>query len=224
MVQGTRRTLRAASAAPPTPGVAVALADSLLFRLIRLVNRTARPFTETLARRYHLGLNEWRVLAVLSAHAELTPSMLADRIGIDRMSVSRSLSALERRDRISRRADPNDGRQVLVRATADGQALVEHVGTLALQREAELFRALDAPACAMLAQSVARLLARLDELDAPASNRGVHAEALRAGVITRSRKAHPPDKSRASASAPPPTRSATRRTEPTGSARPRARR
>ena len=154
MAAGSRRAARAAAAspAPPAHGVAVALADSLLFRLIRLVNRTARPFTETLARRYHLGLSEWRVLAVLAAHAELTASALADRIGIDKMSVSRSLATLERRGRIARRADPNDGRKVLVRATTDGRTLVEQVGTLAMQREAELFRTLDAASRARLDQ------------------------------------------------------------------------
>lgn len=226
MAAGSRRAARAvaASPAPPAHGVAVALADSLLFRLIRLVNRTARPFTETLARRYHLGLSEWRVLAVLAAHAELTASALADRIGIDKMSVSRSLATLERRGRIARRADPNDGRKVLVRATTDGRTLVEQVGTLAMQREAELFRALDAASRARLDQSVARLLARLDEIDAPRPGAAGNAAGLHTGVITRSRKARPQGTRRANASAPAPKRSAARRTAPTGSAPPRARR
>ena len=42
--------------------------SSVFFKLIRLVNLTARPFNEVIGKRHELKLNEWRVMVVLASH------------------------------------------------------------------------------------------------------------------------------------------------------------
>ena len=48
--------------------------SSLFFKLVRVVNLTARPFVETLARTHQLSLNEWRVMVVLASHPGVAAS------------------------------------------------------------------------------------------------------------------------------------------------------
>ena len=67
---------------------------TLLFAMVRLVNLTARPFQEGIGRRHRLGLSEWRVLAVLHAHPGSAAIEIAQRTGLDKMSVSRALATL----------------------------------------------------------------------------------------------------------------------------------
>ena len=103
--------------------------DSLFFRLVRVVNLTARPFSESIGRAHHLTLNEWRVLLVLANHPGVAASEVAALTGLDKMSVSRALGGLVRRGRVVRRVDPADKRRQLLRLSADGERLYERVGT-----------------------------------------------------------------------------------------------
>ena len=64
--------------------------DSIFFRLVRVVNLTARPFSESIGKAHRLSLNEWRVLLVLANHAGVAASDVATLTGLDKMSVSRA--------------------------------------------------------------------------------------------------------------------------------------
>ena len=76
--------------------------DSIFFRLVRVVNLTARPFSESIGKAHRLSLNEWRVLLVLANHAGIAASDVAALTGLDKMSVSRALSGLVQRNRVVR--------------------------------------------------------------------------------------------------------------------------
>jgi DNA-binding MarR family transcriptional regulator len=143
------------------PGARLPIDDSLFFKLVRLVNLTARPFVETLARTHQLSLNEWRVMVVLASHPGVAAHEVAEATGLDKMSVSRALSALARRRRIERRSDNADARRVLLQLNAAGRALYEAIGSMAAQREAQLFRGVGRAEQARLASLVDRLAAGL---------------------------------------------------------------
>ena len=115
------------------------IADSLFFKLVRLVNLTARPFSQTIGRANQLSLNDWRAMLVLANHPGLAASDVALLTGLDKMTVSRSIAALERRGRLLKREDPSDKRRTLLWLNAAGQRLFERIGTPAKQREAQLF-------------------------------------------------------------------------------------
>ena len=83
--------MNADAAAPPPPQVP-ATGDSVFFKLVRVVNLTARPFQQRVGRQDQLTLNEWRTMAVLGAQPGLTATQVADLTGLDKMAVSRALT------------------------------------------------------------------------------------------------------------------------------------
>ena len=165
-----RRAKPEAPADAPAEGAA--LDTSLFFQLIRVVNLTARPFQAAVGRRHQLTLNEWRVMMVLAAHAGIAATEVADRTGLDKMTVSRALAGLQRRGRLQRRSDAADQRKSRLFLTAEGRRLYALVAATARQREAQLFAGLSAAELHQLGATLARLaaasLASEESWDAPA--------------------------------------------------------
>jgi DNA-binding MarR family transcriptional regulator len=133
--------------------------SSVFFKLIRLVNLTARPFNEVIGKRYGLSLNEWRVMVVVASHPGCFATDVADYTGLDKMSVSRALAALAKVKRIDRFADAEDARRTHVALSKLGFELFERISESAAQREAQMFTSLSE-------LDITRLDATLDKLTA----------------------------------------------------------
>ncbi len=138
---------------------------TLLFAMVRLVNLTARPFQEGIGRRHRLGLSEWRVLAVLHGHPGSAASEIAQRTGLDKMSVSRALASLEAAGRVVRRPDPDDGRRALATLTPAGRALYRDLRGPARERERAVTGALSAAERRQLMALVHRMTESVLETD-----------------------------------------------------------
>src|SRR4029079_10784965 len=97
-------------AGPPARarGRALPVDDSIFFKLVRVVNLTARPFSESIGKAHRLSLNEWRVLLALAQHTPVRASEVAALTGLDKMSVSRAIAGLERHGRVVRKVDADD--------------------------------------------------------------------------------------------------------------------
>ncbi|MGJ7510505.1 MarR family winged helix-turn-helix transcriptional regulator [Variovorax sp. GT1P44] len=115
------------------------LKDSVFFKLVRVVNLTARPFQQRVGEQHQLTLNEWRTMAVLGAHPGLTATQVADLTGLDKMAVSRALAGLQRHKRLHRHEDPTDLRRNRLYLSSIGKDLYATVSAQAREREAELF-------------------------------------------------------------------------------------
>ena len=135
--------------------------DSIFFKLVRVVNLTARPFSESIGRSYHLSLNEWRILLVLANHPRVAASEVAALTGRDKMTVSRAIAALERRGRVVRKVDATDRRRMLLRLSAAGERLYERIGLPAKARERSLFRGIGDADQERLGRLLDRLIANL---------------------------------------------------------------
>ena len=132
--------MQAAAETLPSPGKPLPLDSSLFFKLVRVVNLTARPFQAGMGKAHQLNLNEWRVMVVLASHPGSAATDIADATGLDKMSVSRALSGLGRLDRVVLKNDANDQRRSQVYLSAAGHKLFARIGSHAIQREAELFK------------------------------------------------------------------------------------
>ena len=143
--------------------------DSVLFKLVRVVNLTAQPFSQSIGKAHHLALNDWRVLLVLAAHPGAAASEVAERTGLDKMSVSRAVDALVRRDRVVREPDAADRRRWRLRLTTEGTRLYRRIAEPARHREQLLFRGISAAERAALARMLDRLI---ENLAAPPRARG----------------------------------------------------
>lgn len=113
--------------------------SSLFFKLVRVVNLTARPFHDKVGRQHHLTLNEWRVMVVLASHPGIAATDVAEHTGQDKMSISRALAGLQRHGRLDRKPDPTDQRKSRLYLSSVGRRLFARIGALAKVREAELF-------------------------------------------------------------------------------------
>lgn len=154
-------TRRNAAPAPRLP-----FDSSLFFKLVRVVNLTARPFVETLSRDHQLTLNEWRAMVVLASHPGVAAREVADFTGLDKMSVSRALAALQRHGRLRREADPADARRTRLWLNARGQALFEAIGSHAATREVQLFGHLPKAELKRLDATIDKLIAALNKSEA----------------------------------------------------------
>lgn len=139
--------------------------SSLFFKLVRVVNQTARPFVETLARTHQLSLNEWRVMVVLASHPGVAASDLALSTGLDKMSISRAIAALARHGRLDKKLDATDGRRTLLWLNAAGLRVFRTIGESAKAREAQLFGSIDPEELQRLETVVDKLLTALSEAE-----------------------------------------------------------
>jgi MarR family transcriptional regulator, lower aerobic nicotinate degradation pathway regulator len=112
-----------ALARPVAPSGAAALSQhSVWYRLMKLTNLINRPFFSRYAERYHLTINDARVLVTLASTPEAAAHELCDATGMHPMNVSRSVATLRRQGRIAERRDPANRRRKMLRLTPKGWA------------------------------------------------------------------------------------------------------
>lgn len=114
---------------------------SLFFRLLLVVNLTARAFAARYGRKHRIALTEWRVLHAL-ALGHRSAGALVEALGLDKMAISRAVRGLEAMGRLVRRPDPRDGRRDVLEITKAGLALHDEIAREGATREAMLVGAL----------------------------------------------------------------------------------
>lgn len=140
--------------------------DSIFFKLVRVVNLTARPFAESIGRANRLTLNEWRVMLVLASHPGAAAQQVALLTGLDKMTVSRALAGLARHGRLVKKLDAEDKRRTCLWLSAAGQRVYEKIGTSGKKREAQLFSAVGRGDQEHLSRTLDTLIATLLAADA----------------------------------------------------------
>lgn len=136
----------------------------LPYRLAVVTDAVSRALAEVYADRFKLTRDQWRVIAQLAEGHELKATELGERTSLPKMQVSRALSGLERDGLISRAADTDDRRNLVVRLTASGRALYRKIEPIVLEREAFLLAALSADERAALTRALARIEERARQL------------------------------------------------------------
>jgi DNA-binding MarR family transcriptional regulator len=147
----------------------LALDRSVFLKLLVLVNLTARPFGGLYARRHKITLAEWRVMFTLASRPGSAAADIADTLGLDKMTVSRAIRALERSGHLKRTTDSNDQRRAALNLTARGLDVFNQIAPGALAREATLFGVLDAPERRALIATLDKLIAHIRNLPEPTS-------------------------------------------------------
>lgn len=95
----------------------------MLHDLLKLSNRLMAPFATHLADRYKISLNEFRLLMTIGALGTTASHEVAEKTGVNVMSVSRAVAALERNGRITVVTDPNNRRRKALTLTDEGKRL-----------------------------------------------------------------------------------------------------
>ena len=132
----------------------------LPYRLSILANTVSRSIARRYEERFGLTIPQWRVMAVLGLHPELSASQLVERTAMDKVTVSRAVSALVAARRVRRAVDPEDRRRSLLRLTRGGRSVYAEIVPLARSYERELVADLGREEFAALEQLVGQLTQR----------------------------------------------------------------
>jgi DNA-binding MarR family transcriptional regulator len=87
----------------------------------------AQALSRVYARRYHLGIPEWRVLVALGQFGWMNGKAICSHTHMHKTKVSRAVAMLEQRRLITRRANRADMRESLVALTVAGRTIYEEL-------------------------------------------------------------------------------------------------
>ncbi len=154
------------TATPPTDSTEPLLLNRFIpFRLSVLSNQVSRAVARIYARRFRLKLPEWRVLAILGVHHELTASQICEITAMDKVAISRAVTRLIAMGRVTSIIDPADARRALLSLTAEGLDIYQRIVPMARAVEARLLEQLTESERALLHDLFDRLGASARELD-----------------------------------------------------------
>lgn len=146
--------------------VAFRLADFLPYQLSVASNAVSRAVATGTGYESRFGLTatEWRVLAATTAAAGAPTQVELGRVtGMDKMTISRAVTALTARALLDRVRDTGDRRTLRLSPTAEGRRIHDIVAPQALEVEARLLAALSPADAALLRRALAQLRAACDE-------------------------------------------------------------
>lgn len=126
----------------------------------------AQQITEFVAQIYEeFGLTkiEWRVLATIGYHGEISARDICTFTHLDKMQVSRAISKLIQAECLLQQTSAEDRRKNLLRLTNKGNDLYQEIIPLVKAQERKLLEGLTEDECKQLRLLTAKLSARLDK-------------------------------------------------------------
>lgn len=147
----------------PRPS-ALELDRFLPYRLSVLSNTVSTAIAGAYQQRFGLTIPEWRVMAVLAMNPGLSAAEVAQRTAMDKVAVSRAVTALLKQRRIARQMARADRRRSLLQLSAAGRRVYAEVVPFALAYERALIEPLNAQERATLDRALRILLGRATEM------------------------------------------------------------
>jgi len=121
-------------AEPMTPRgrAALKLEQFLPYRLNVVASLTSQALSRVYARRYNIGVPEWRVLVTLGQYGVMTAKAIGAHTHMHKTKVSRAVALLEKRRLLARRTNREDMREAFLSLTAAGRTMYEELAPHAL--------------------------------------------------------------------------------------------
>jgi DNA-binding MarR family transcriptional regulator len=120
------------TAAAMADGAPLKLEDFLPYRLMVVASLVSQALSRVYARRYRIGVPEWRVLVTLGQYGVMTGKAIGAHSHMHKTKVSRAVALLEKRKLLTRRSNRADKREAFLSLTAGGRAMYEEVAPHAL--------------------------------------------------------------------------------------------
>ena len=99
-----------------------------MLRIKQAAEEIQQGILDILQSEYHLSEGKFCVLVVLHQHTEgIAPSVLAEKVGVTRATISSMLQRMERDGLVTLEADKEDARSKKVRLTQAGNAFMQKV-------------------------------------------------------------------------------------------------
>ena len=141
------------------------LAEFLPYQLSITSNAVSDLIARSYQGRFGLKIPEWRVMAVLGERASVTQRDLVAATAMDKVTVNRASKALVERGLLGRAPNETDGRSHHLALTAVGRELYAQIVPLALSVEAEIEAILGGEETKVLEDMLAKLRARVAEME-----------------------------------------------------------
>jgi DNA-binding MarR family transcriptional regulator len=135
------------------------LENFLPYRLSVMTNRISGALSRHYAERFGIGIPEWRVIANLGRHPGITANEVVERAAMDKVTVSRAVAALEKKQLVERRRDDGDKRKTQLTLSKAGEKVYGEIVPLALGFERDLLEKLTAEERRVLDRVIDKLLA-----------------------------------------------------------------
>jgi len=118
------------------------LSNFIPYRVSRLDNEISAVFLRMYEPVFKLSVPQWRMLAATHQLQPTTVSGLTQYSAMEKMTVARAITDLERGGLVHRWVDETDRRRTLIKLTGDGEKIYEKISELGLQFEEELLSVL----------------------------------------------------------------------------------
>jgi DNA-binding MarR family transcriptional regulator len=105
----------------------------LPYQLNVVSSLVSQALSRVYARRYGIGVPEWRVVVTLGQHGVMTAKAIGAHTHMHKTKVSRAVALLEKRRLVARRANRDDMREAFLSLTTAGRAMYEEVAPHALE-------------------------------------------------------------------------------------------
>jgi DNA-binding MarR family transcriptional regulator len=105
----------------------------LPYQLNVVSSLVSQALSRVYARRYGIGVPEWRVVVTLGQHEVMTAKAIGAHTHMHKTKVSRAVALLEKRRLVARRANREDMREAFLSLTAAGRVMYEEVAPHALE-------------------------------------------------------------------------------------------
>jgi DNA-binding MarR family transcriptional regulator len=156
----------------PGNQAALKLEDFLPYQLNVVASLTSQALSRVYARRYRIGVPEWRVLVTLGQYGVMTGKAVGAHSHMHKTKVSRAVALLEKRRLLARRANREDMREAFLSLTSAGRAMYEELAPHALEFARRLTDILTPQDREAFNRAVQQLTARSAELAAEVALEG----------------------------------------------------
>jgi DNA-binding MarR family transcriptional regulator len=140
----------------------------LPYQLNVVSSLVSQALSRVYARRYGIGVPEWRVLVTLGQYGVMTAKAIGAHTHMHKTKVSRAVALMEKRKLIARRANREDMRETFLSLTTAGRTMYEEVAPHALEFARRLTEILSPSDQEAFDRALQRLTARSAELVAEA--------------------------------------------------------
>jgi len=105
--------------------------NHLAYSIMVLANLITKHTSQTTLAESHVNINEWRILRLISLFGPMSAAHIITTIGMDKTTVSRTVTALHKAKLIKLQVHSEDRRQTLLSLTAAGRKILDKIGPLA---------------------------------------------------------------------------------------------
>jgi DNA-binding MarR family transcriptional regulator len=149
---------------------ALRLEEFLPYRLNVCASQVSRALSHIYAKRYRIGVPEWRVLVTLGQFGAMTAKGIGVHSHMHKTKVSRAVALLERRKLVARRPNRSDLREAFLSLTAAGREIYDELTPIALNFARQLLQTVDAADRAALDRALKMLTERSEQLSVELAN------------------------------------------------------